>query len=60
MFKTKLNVDGSVNKLKARLVEKRFSQQYAIDYWETFAPVVRLETIRLLLGLVAQIGWKIH
>ncbi|KAA3465467.1 Retrovirus-related Pol polyprotein from transposon TNT 1-94 [Gossypium australe] len=51
VFKTKLNIDGSLNKLKARLVVKVFSQQYGIDYWETFSPVARLDTIRLLLAL---------
>ncbi|KAA3481507.1 pleiotropic drug resistance protein 3-like [Gossypium australe] len=60
VFKTKLNADGSLNKLKARLVVKGFSQQYGIDYWETFTLVVRLDTIKLLLALAAQMGWKIH
>ncbi|KAA3465222.1 Cysteine-rich RLK (RECEPTOR-like protein kinase) 8 [Gossypium australe] len=51
VFKTNLNVDGSLNRLKARLVVKGFRQQYGIDYWETSAPVARLDTIRLILAL---------
>ncbi|KAA3486726.1 Integrase, catalytic core [Gossypium australe] len=56
----KVNVDGSLNKLKFRLVVKGFSQQYGVDYSETFAPVASLDTIRLLLALTAQREWKIH
>ena len=54
VFRTKQNSDGSVNKLKARLVVKGYSQQYGIDYSETFAPVARYDTIRLLIALAAQ------
>lgn len=48
VFKTKLNADDSLNRLKARLVVKCFSQQYVTDYWETFAPIATLDTIKLL------------
>ncbi|KAA3469575.1 Retrovirus-related Pol polyprotein from transposon TNT 1-94 [Gossypium australe] len=58
--KTKFNLDDSLNRLKARLVVKGFSQQYGIDYFETFALVVRLDMIRLLIAMVAHIGWRIH
>ncbi|KAG8496206.1 hypothetical protein CXB51_009465 [Gossypium anomalum] len=46
---TKHNIDGTLNKLKARLIVKGFTQKYEIDYFETFAPVARLDTIRLLV-----------
>ncbi|KAG8479014.1 hypothetical protein CXB51_028903 [Gossypium anomalum] len=45
---------------KARLVVKGFSQKYGLDYLETFALVARLDTIRLLVALAAQLEWKIH
>ncbi|KAG8501627.1 hypothetical protein CXB51_004055 [Gossypium anomalum] len=55
-----LNADGSLNKLKARLVVKGFSQQYGLDYKETFVPVVRLDTIKLIIALAAQKQWIIY
>jgi hypothetical protein len=57
IFKTKLNVDGKINKHKARLVVKGYSQEAGIDFTETFAPVSRHETMKLLLALVAQNDW---
>ncbi|CAL9017140.1 unnamed protein product [Prunus brigantina] len=59
VYKTKLNLDGSVQKNKARLVAKGYSQKPGIDFNETFAPVARLDTIRTLIALAAQRGWKL-
>ena len=59
IFKTKLNADGSINKHKARLVVKGYSQEPSIDFTETFAPVSRLDTIKLLFALATQNGWYI-
>ena len=60
VYKTKLNLDGSVQKNKARLVAKGYSQKPGIDYNETFAPVARLDTIRTLIALAAQKEWNLY
>ncbi|KAH9743189.1 Integrase catalytic domain-containing protein [Citrus sinensis] len=52
VYKTKFNKNGEVDKYKARLVVKGYSQQHGVDYTEVFAPVARMETIRLPLGYV--------
>ena len=60
VYKTKLNEYGVVDRYKARLVVKGYSQQYGVDYTEVFAPVARMETIRLVVALAAQRGWTIY
>lgn len=59
MFKIKRNEKGELERYKARLVAKGYSQRKGIDYNEVFAPIARLETIRLLIAIVAQNNWKI-
>ena len=53
VFKSKTNPDGSLNRRKARLVARGFSQTAGVDYFETFAPVVRYESVRCALSLAA-------
>jgi hypothetical protein len=59
VYRTKLNADSTINKHKARLVVKGYAQIFGVDFSETFAPVARLDTIRMLLAVAAQKGWKI-
>ena len=60
VFKVKRNADGTVNKYKARLVARGFKQKYGIDYTETFAPVFKFVTLRMVVGLATFLGWPIE
>jgi histone deacetylase 1/2 len=57
VFKIKRKADGSIDRYKGRLVAKGFKQQYGIDYEDTFSPVVKIATIRLVLSLAVARGW---
>ena len=56
IFKMKFRPDGSVDKLKACLVARGFTQQHGIDYHDTFSPVVKPVTVRLVLSLAVSRG----
>jgi hypothetical protein len=60
IYKIKHAVDGSVKKFKAQFVAKGFSQKEKVDYDETFAPVAKYTSIRAVISIVAEMGWKIH
>ena len=53
IFKKKLKTDGTIDKYKARLVAKGFTQKHNLDYFDTFAPVTRISSIRVLIALAA-------
>jgi reverse transcriptase-like protein len=59
VLRIKKNAAGEVDKYKARLVAKGFTQIYGVDYYETYAPVARLTSFRLLLALAARNGWAV-
>lgn len=60
VYKIKRGADGSVERYKARLVAQGFTQQRGADYDETFSPVVRMESLRVLIALSVQFGFKLH
>ena len=60
MFRTKYNSDGTLNTYKARLVAKGFWQKEEIDYFDTYAPVLRITTIRVLFVLASLHNLYVH
>jgi uncharacterized protein (UPF0332 family) len=59
VYKTKYNELGDIDKHKARLSTKGYSQKHGIDYTEIFALVARLDTVRMIIALAVQKSWKI-
>jgi len=60
VFKNKLDEHGVIVRNKARLVAKGYNQEEGIDYGETYAPVARLEAVRLLLAYASMNRFKLH
>ena len=57
IFTIKYKADGQIERKKTRLVARGFTQTYGEDYIETFAPVAKLHTIRIVLSLAVNLGW---
>ena len=59
VYKIKTRSDGTVDRYKVHLVARGFTQEYRIDYEETFAPVARLSSIRTLISVYAARKWSL-
>lgn len=60
VYKSKYDANGKLVKKKARIVVKGYSQKEGVDFIGAFAPVARMETVRVLLAMGAQKGWPIY
>ncbi|KAL0344087.1 UNVERIFIED_CONTAM: Retrovirus-related Pol polyprotein from transposon RE2 [Sesamum angustifolium] len=60
VFTLKFRADGTLDRYKARLVAKGFTQTYGVDYFETFSPVARLNSIRVLFSLAVNLNWTMY
>ena len=60
IFKRKLKADGSINKYKARLLVKVYKQKEGVDYFDTYSPITRITSIRMLMAIAVLHNLEIH
>jgi histone deacetylase 1/2 len=60
IYRIKRKADGTIDRYKARLVAKGFKQTYGIGYEDTFSPIVKADTIRLVLAILVSKGWSLR
>ena len=60
IFKMKLKADGSTDKYKVRLVVKGYKQKEGVDYFDTYSPVTRITSIRMLMDIAVLHNLEIH
>ena len=60
VFKTRRDEAGLISKYEGRLVAKGYVQRQGVDFDKVYAPVARLESVRLLLACAAAKGWQVH
>jgi hypothetical protein len=57
LYKVRQRADGEIDHYKARLIAKGFKQRYGLDYEDTFNPVVKMATIRIIFSIAMTNGW---
>jgi hypothetical protein len=60
VYKIKRKADESLDRYKAHLVEKGFKQRYEVDYEDTFSPIIKSTTIRIVLSVAVSRGWQLR